>query len=356
MIELQYNVERNPVISVLVDNEVVDKILFIGDPHLGRRFVTGVPSHRIGDREAFMYSQFSRLLNTAYDPLITKIVITGDLLDKFIVSPTVILDTFNILNQVDEDVDVFIIPGNHDLSKDTSKTSSFQLLTHLISSKCSSIKVIQKSESHTIHYNSCKDILNLYFDCYNPFSDCTVEEDLKSMSETSTIISVGHWDSLSILDKGYTPHQDILTYSNLVISGHEHTYREYTYPFDKSKTKVLFAGSMQPYSHAEDPDQDIYLTVKEKDLIKYDLSKDFMYKCLRIECGPYYVLPETVECFALTYKVIVEEKDDIEIDEDVTDIDGYNDLLKEWVKSNKELSEDIQKELSTLLESKEYLL
>lgn len=356
MLELQYSVERNPVITVLVNGEIVDKILFIGDPHLGRRFVTGVPSHRIGDREAYMYSQFSRLLNTSYDPLITKVIIPGDLFDKFIVSPTVVLDTFNILRQVDEDVDVFIIPGNHDLSKDTTKTSSFQLLTHLIQAKCSNVKVFQKSEVHSVSYNNSKDVLNLYFDCYNPFSDCVVEEDLKDLSDKSTIISVGHWDSLSILDKGYTPHQDILTYSNLVVSGHEHTYREYTYPFDKSKTKVLFTGSMQPYSHAEDPDKDIYMTVKDKELVKYDLTKDFLHKCIRVECGPYYVLPESVECFSLTYKVVVEEKDDIEIEEDVTDIDGYNDLLKEWVKSNKDLSKEIQKELSELLENKEYLI
>ena len=353
MLKLQYNIERNPIIEVVVDGKVIDKILFIGDPHLGRRFITGVPSHRVGDREAFVYAQFSRLLDNA-DPLITKIIIVGDLFDKFVVSPTVTFEAFRLLNNVPEDVDVYLIPGNHDLSKDTTKISSFQLLTSILEN-LSNVHVIKKSESYPIYYNNHKDILNLYFDCYDPFSECTPAENLEELAKTGPIISTGHWDSLSILDHGYVPHKDILTHSSLVVSGHEHTYREYVYPFDKSKSKVLFTGSMQPYSHAEDPDKNIYTTISEKDLTKFDLSKDFKYKCIRIECNPLFVLTEPVDCFALTFKVIAEEQKEIEVELENASVDSYNDTLKSWVISNKDLTEEIQKELVELLTSKGYL-
>ena len=355
MIELQYDVERNPIISIVIDGKVIDKILFIGDPHLGRRFITGVPSHRVGDREAYVYSQFSRLLDVDNDPLISKIVIVGDLFDKFVVSPTVTFEAYKMLSQVPDDIDVYLIPGNHDLSKDTTKISSFQLLTQILEPMSNNIHVVSASGSYPVYYNNAKDVLNLYFDCYNPFTDCIVNYDLETIAKSGPIISVGHWDSLSILERGYVPHQDILTHSTIIVSGHEHTYREYTYPFDKTKSKVLFTGSMQPYSHAEDPDVDIYITIKEKDLSKYDLTKDLKYKCVRIECGPLFVLSDPIECFALTYKVIAEEKTEVEVDVESVDVDNYNETLKNWVVSNKDLSKELQKELTELLDNKGYL-
>lgn len=352
-ISLKYNVERNPVISIVKDGVVIDKILFIGDPHLGRRFTTGVPSHRTGEREEFVFSQFKRLLQLN-DPLITKIVIVGDLFDKFIVTPTVVYEAFKVLSQVKPEVDVYIIPGNHDLSKDTSKISSFQLLTALLDS-VKNTYVIQKSESYPMYYNNAQDVLYLYFDCYDPFTSCTVAEDLDSLSKKGLVISVGHWDSLSILDSGYTPHQDILTHSSLVVSGHEHSYKEYIYPFDTSKSKVLFTGSMQPYSHAEDPDSDIYVTIKEKDLNKYDLAKSFQYKCLRIECCPLFVLTENIDCFSLVYKIIEEEKKETEIETESVNVDNYNQTLLTWVESKEDFSPSIKQELSELLKTKGYL-
>lgn len=353
MIKLQYDVERNPIIFIIIDGKVVDKILFIGDPHLGRKFVTGVPSHRVGDREEYVYSQFKRLLDVTNDPLITKIIIVGDLFDKFIVNPTITLEAYQMLSQVQDNVHVYLIPGNHDLSKDTTKVSSFQLLTQLLKPLSNNITVVKASGSYPINYDN--EVLNLYFDCYNPFTDCVVDCDLETIAKSGPIISTGHWDSLSILDRGYVPHQDILSHSTLVVSGHEHTYREYTYPFDKSKSKVLFTGSMQPYSHAEDPDNDIYITIKEKDLTKYDLEKDLKYKCVRIECNPLFVLSEPIDCFALTYKIIADEKAEVEVDVEAVDVNNYNETLKNWVSSNKDLSKELQEELTELLDNKGYL-
>ena len=351
-ISLNYKVERNPIINIIIDGVIVDRVLFIGDPHIGRRFTTGVPSHRIGDREEFLFSTFKRLLNPT-DPLITKIVIVGDLFDKFIVNPTYVYDTYEVFKQVSDKIDVYLIPGNHDLSKDVTKKSSFQLLTITVSG-LDNIHVIEKNESHTIEYDGWD--LHFYFDCYNPFEDCNVEPGLLArLKSTGPLISVGHWDSLSILDKGYIPTQDLLNLSDVVVSGHEHTYREYEYPFDKQKNKVLFTGSMQPYSHAEDPDSEIYMTIKEADLVKYDAAKSFQYKCLRIECSPLFVLTESIDCFALTHKVIEEVKKETEIETEQVDVNNYNQTLLTWVESKKDLTESVKQELSELLKTKGYL-
>lgn len=352
-ISLNYKVERNPVVEVLVNGKVFEKILFVGDPHLGRRFTTGVPSHRLGDREEFLFSNFKRLANPT-DKLVTKIIIVGDLFDKFVVNPTITFEAFQILSKIPKHIQAYLIPGNHDLSKDTTKISSFQLLTSLLV-HVPNVHVVTESENKVIKYEETDKVLNLYFDCYDPFDECLVNLDLDVISKSGPILSTGHWDSLSILDRGYTPHQDILTYSSLVVSGHEHTYREYIYPFDKTKTKVLFTGSMQPYSHAEDPDSDIYITVKEKDLNKYDFAKSFQYKCLRIECGPLFVLTESIDCFALTHKVVEEVKKETEIETEVVDINNYNQTLLTWVESKEDLIPSIKQELSELLKTKGYL-
>ena len=39
-LEIKYNVERNPVLELLVDGNVWEKILCIGDPHLGTYYAT----------------------------------------------------------------------------------------------------------------------------------------------------------------------------------------------------------------------------------------------------------------------------------------------------------------------------
>ena len=49
------------------------------------------------------------------------------------------------------------------------------------------------------------------------------------------------------------------------------------------------------------------------------------------------------------------EQKEIEVELENASVDSYNDTLKSWVISNKDLTEEIQKELVELLTSKGYL-
>ena len=53
----------------------------IGDPHLGRSFKTGVPLHRLGDREAMVWKEFERQLGLPADLTIIMICHSEEELD-----------------------------------------------------------------------------------------------------------------------------------------------------------------------------------------------------------------------------------------------------------------------------------
>lgn len=363
-LEIKYNVERNPVLELLVDGNVWEKILCIGDPHLGRRFITGVPSHRLYEREETQYAQFNRLLNPT-DPLIRNIVIMGDLFDRFIVSPTTVLRAIEALKKASENnahIQYHIIPGNHDMSKDNNKKSSYELFYEVFHYdysivECNRNVAFSSGMMQFLYpdYNTNPDVyFGLYFEAYNAFRTPEYKMEISDHFDKATKkIAFGHWDSVDIIGNGYIPSKDLLEDCDLVVSGHEHTYKESFYPSSPT-TKVLFTGSMQPYSHAEDPEKDIYVTVKAEDLDNYDLSKDFKYKCLRIECAPSFALTEAVECYSLAYKVIAPEESTVESEASEEEIQTYADKLISWV-GNSNLSEEIKKELSDILTEKEYL-
>lgn len=363
-LKLNYTAERNPVISIEFEGKITNKILCIGDPHLGRRFITGVPSHRLYEREETQYAELDRLLNPS-DPLIDNIVIMGDLFDRFVVSPTTVLRAVELLKKASDTnphIEYFVIPGNHDMTKDTTKKSSYQLFYEVFSLDWSIPEInrnvsFHSSMSHIIYpdFNGNPDIwVGLYFEAYNAFrvSDYNMEIS-ERYSKSSKKISFGHWDSVDIISSGYLPSAELLADSDLVVSGHEHTYKQTFYP-SHPNTPVLFTGSLQPYSHAEDPDKKIYITIKAEDLDNYDLSKDFKYKCLRIECTPSFALTEAVECYSLAYKVITPDVVASSSTSVADTIQSYSEQLSSWLEEQ-DLDPTLKTELENLLTTKEYL-
>lgn len=351
----KYNIERNPILTHSYMNEegeeIKTTILCIGDPHFGKRFSVGVPKHRIGEREINIYKEFKKLLNLKVD----YIVIMGDVFDKFIVTPTIIRTVYEALHDV-RDTPIYVIPGNHDLSKDNTKTSSFSLFRKLVNSTLKNVKVIEDTSIISIN-----DDLIFLLDSYNPFNKESILtddlintiEDKKKENPNLEVLTFGHWDSMDLTENGWIPSKKLLELSTLVISGHEHSYREYLFPFDSFKTTVLYTGSLQPYSHAEDNDSTIYKTIKESDIIKYDLSKDFKYNCLRILCNNYFILEEPIDCLSLTFKILLKEEEELEEDEEI-DIENYSSSIQNWIKTE-EMNKDIREELINILEEKLYI-
>lgn len=301
---ITYNIERNPLI--IIDNEdgVVEYIQTIGDPHLGRTFKTNVLKDRLGEREMTVLSLFKELLTPKQH--VKTVVCTGDLFDKFHVDSTVVFNTFNaIFEKCVEypEVTYIFIPGNHDLSKNTQIKSSYYLLYECFSKiNLPNLKFNLKDDFHLLAETNTL----LYLDAYDPFLEGS--KVLTVNKEYNNIISFGHWDSLDIISKGYTPSTQLLEMSDLLVSGHEHTYKEYTYPEDPTKTKVLFTGSMQPYSHSEDPINEIYITVDENDLDSFIKNTDTTNLCVRIYCSRDFVLPTSINCLALSYLIKEEQE------------------------------------------------
>ena len=116
-------INRNPIIEIEINNKIF-KIQTIGDPHFGKSFKTGINTSK--------FNNFINLLNT---PDISEYIIMGDLFDKFNISNEILLKVYNSLIDSFKDrpeVKCHVLCGNHDLSKNKNKNSSFEVLKYLI--------------------------------------------------------------------------------------------------------------------------------------------------------------------------------------------------------------------------------
>ena len=361
---ISYTVKRNPILSVII-NEIEYKIQTIGDVHLGKSFKTGVPYHKLGEREQSQLQLLEQLL-APVDSTIIAVILMGDLFDKAIVSNNVVKDFYNLITVAAENnplVSYIILDGNHVLSKENTKTTSFDILTLLLEN-VKNINVVNKNQVVEIVPN-----LHLYLDCYDPYNSySSVEEIVLSeikQDKNNTLISFGHWDTFEFTETGYYPNQHILSYSDLTCSGHIHIPMEYTYNYVNKesgislKGKTLITGSMQPYSHSEDPEKLLYITIKSNELDKYNLSEDFKNKCVRIDCDSLFILSEPVDCLSLTLRVVETKKEQVAIeteDESVEEVsENFNSALIKKVETFQHLETITKQELLDLLKNKTYL-
>lgn len=103
----------------------------INDTHLGVSRVAGATAASAEALYEWQFSQFQSLLAKNSGDL----VVNGDLFDKFDVENRVLLRTFNTFADWlfdDRGNRLFLVAGNHDLSKDSSKLSSFEMLCGLL--------------------------------------------------------------------------------------------------------------------------------------------------------------------------------------------------------------------------------
>lgn len=307
---MHYSVTRNPVITL----DTGEEIQTIGDPHLGREFKTNVNLHRRGEREKSVWTTFTSLLNCGKD----VVVCVGDLFDTFAVRTEVVLKAFDLVSEActkHPKTTFIFIPGNHDLSKDKTKASSYQMFAKLCGLDCkSNLIVVLDKDNHT----TVGDTL-LHLTAYNPFEAAKVEkEDFDRIKKwDGEVIAFGHYDSVNIDGKGYVPPRSLTRYCTLVVSGHEHTYTE------NKRGKLLVTGSMQPYSHAEDPDQTTYISIDSDTISDLDTTV-FKDMFVRILCDSKFVLEDKFECLSLTYKLkdSTDKKEEIEeLDTTTIDID-----------------------------------
>src|SRR4029077_7370610 len=104
----------------------------MGDPHLGRSFINGVPLNRRGDREKMVRQAFVQALN----PDGARFhICAGDLFDK----PNVPLETiwfaateYKKAAVSHPDTEFMVLAGNHALDRDQTKVSAFQIFKGLL--------------------------------------------------------------------------------------------------------------------------------------------------------------------------------------------------------------------------------
>lgn len=285
-----------------------DNVTVLGDPHLGRKFKTGVPLHRVGDRERDQWKEFQESLQTCK----TKYHINmGDLFDKFVVPPEIVLRAAQIYKQAaysNPNITYVVIEGNHDTSKDGSKASSFDLFANIVY-YVDNI-VIVSGEGVALD----DDMVALP---YHPFK--TSEQVLDDIPGDYKV-AFGHWDIVDFGGSNVIPTKKMAERGiTLAVSGHDHLAREEKF----HGVDVIVTGSMQPYTHAEDKSGEWYVTVTLEELAEMDVTD----KNVRVLLREGEVLPTDLNCLSLTAKRVTDEDEKIEVDTSDFDTVDIKDLL-----------------------------
>lgn len=255
----------------------------LGDPHLGRSFRTGVPLHRVGDREAMVWKQFDRELQTA--PMGLHINM-GDLFDKFVVAPEIVLKAAGHYRRAAEakpETEFLIVMGNHDVSRDAEKASCFDIFRFLVAPLAN------------IHVLTQPSMIGNYG--FVPFNAFRSAEDLVAELPDGLERVFMHHDYLDYGGPHVIPTRLLASKGIFnVTNGHDHIARVEK----RHGVTVTMTGSMQPYSHAEDPEGDWYRTVtldQLQDLDATDLN-------IRVMLAEGESLPTDLDCLSLIAKRI----------------------------------------------------
>jgi DNA repair exonuclease SbcCD nuclease subunit len=301
---------RRGAVRIEADDQL---IWLIGDPHLGRRFETGVPLHRRGERERLQLERFEQELNM---PGTDLVVIVGDVFDHPHVSYGVVLKTFELLQTASNRI--VVMTGNHDEPRKRDVVSAIDLLDTL----CFNLEHVE-----LVRHNPAQiEGLALF-----PWSWTeTAEEQVAAFQQQGEIFAcVGHWDLVDY--GGDTSHmaptkaiRDMVSSNCPIISGHYHVEGD----FEVDGVTVTCTGSMEPYSHGEDPEGERYLTFTLAELEAN--TRDLTDMCVRVLLDEGEELPIDLNCLALTGKR--QRAADIELEEIDTNDFSWKDILESSLK------------------------
>ncbi len=285
-------------------------VALIGDVHAGRKFKTNVPLNRVGDREASLYHDLGNALQ-CYPHHETHLVIMGDLFDKFQVDNNTLLRVFNILDSAATDeVFVHILNGNHDLSRDLTLVSSFDVLKNLCMAN-NHIFFYDQDRAESILVD--KDLVITAL----PYS-ATVSA--TEMAETVRVIEnrphyvLGHWD---LTAHGEDTH-NLIPAEVLARKG---VTKVYTGHIHKPQTVTLFGlpvqavGSLQPYAHGEELEGETLYQTLLKDEVEELLAENenhFEDVNLRVLVASGEAWVEAVpNCLSFQVKMLAADADDL---------------------------------------------
>jgi DNA repair exonuclease SbcCD nuclease subunit len=272
----------------------------IGDPHMGKVFKTGVPIHRRGDREKTQLQDLKRNLNVD-----TKLnVMVGDLFDKPFVSLDIILEVAHLYLDASHDhpdTQFVVMAGNHDLSRELDRHGAFYVLAMILASVPNITVVWQPM--------IISDVIFFPWEWNVPALDQVKQFD------NLPPIAVGHWD---LHDFGGSVEHLCPVHAlrargvSDIYSGHFHNAGVYTI----DGIDIQCTGSMQPYSHAEDPSGKLYKTLTLDELKSIDTTD--MNVRLVLKGGE---VPPELDCLSL---VVLREGNDESIELDEIGVGDFN--------------------------------
>lgn len=263
----------------------------IGDPHLGRKFEVGVPLTRRGDREARQFSKFTEELSQPCD----YNIMVGDLLDNPYVSYGVVLQTATAYLKAAErhpDTVFIIMAGNHDLPRNISAIGAFDAFEKMLKGRFQNLQVWRSPR--------VIDDEIVIFPWQWGISATQQVLDVEPMiGACRTKVAIGHWDLMSYGgdDSHMAPTKELIDAGcgtiEHIYSGHYHTEGDY----QVHGHTVHCTGSLEPYSHGEDPHGEVYVTLSLDEAMD---GRDLSNKCVRVALLPGEELPTDLDCFALT--------------------------------------------------------
>jgi DNA repair exonuclease SbcCD nuclease subunit len=300
------------------------KIKLIGDVHAGREFVRNVPLHRRGEREKLVWRDFEAQLDPAGCPIVIQL---GDLFDSAHVSFETIVRAARLYRAAalhNPGTRFYVLAGNHDLSRDLEAVSAFEIFEMLVGS----IDTIDVVKSEPVRIRVDADAQAFLFG-WNPVVSAAEYVAALSGYEARARYAFGHWD----VDARSDPFNLIPTKELAALgvthayTGHDHTPRQ----FSRDGVEVILPGSLQPYSHGEDPCGYFYVTVSLEEVTQRpELFKD---KCVRIRLKPGEVFDLQLDCLQLQVERATGGAEDSEIDVSLGDFDLhkiFEDTIEEF--------------------------
>lgn len=304
----------------------------IGDPHITRKFEFGVPLARRGEREKGLFQDFKERLNSGSEEVV---IMVGDLLEKPLCS---LQDLYEILRMILDACKsnpnrLFIMmAGNHDVSAQDKVKGGFDIL-NLFNGLVPNLRIVMEPEV-------IKGIALLPWQWHR--SALSQLEDIRGKIFD---YAIGHWDLVKY-DESNTDHlcpalQLHEMGAKQIFSGHWHIPGLYTI----DGVSVTCTGSMQPMTHAEDPDNKLYVTMSVQEYEDTD-PETLKNKYVRVLAEKDEEVTELPDC--LGFKI---QRFKTEIDSD-TEISFEGFKVSDVVSKNLikfEVPEDVSKEIKEKL-------
>lgn len=295
----------------------------IGDPHLAKKFERGVPVHRRGEREKSQFAQFVSELNT---PNLDFNITMGDVFEHPHVSPAAVVAAAEAYLAAAESYPgtVFIVlAGNHDLPRDLKTVGAWQIFCRIVEGRRPNLLAVSEPTTYG-------ELLLM------PWQWGVAAADQVPASTAATVC-MGHWDLQSFGgdDSHLCPTQELAALGiETIYSGHYHLPGEYKVA---GKT-VICTGSMQPMSHAEDPEGKIYVTLT---LAEATDGRDLHDKFVRLLLAPGEVEPEDLDCLSLIRRAAPVESEEVHDDGDF-----------DWAKIMKDALSDLTPEVRDFIKER----